>query len=122
MVFRFARRHERLLRSRADYGPSDTHLRRRFASHVDSGAELRQSPIIERGPGAEHTVKWLSSPGEWTEPAGRRPGWSWVPLGAVARPDLMPGWVRVWYHTPFIDRYARSWMWRHGGWDVPEPG
>jgi hypothetical protein len=26
--------------------------------------------------------------------------------------------VRVWYELPFIDRYARAWMWHHGGWEV----
>ncbi|OZB89570.1 MAG: hypothetical protein B7X41_02120 [Microbacterium sp. 14-71-5] len=30
----------------------------------------------------------------------------------------MPTWVRVWYRTPFIDRYAHVWMWHHGGWQV----
>jgi hypothetical protein len=33
----------------------------------------------------------------------------------------MPRWVRVWFHLPFIDRYAYAWMWHHGGWDVLPP-
>lgn len=33
----------------------------------------------------------------------------------------VPGWVRSWYRTPFADRYAHAWMWRHGGWDILPP-
>jgi hypothetical protein len=33
----------------------------------------------------------------------------------------MPRWVRLWYRTPFIDRYAYEWMWWHGGWSVLVP-
>jgi hypothetical protein len=53
-------------------------------------------------------------------PAGKRPGWSWVPEhGAIARPQSMPVWVRIWSMLPVVDRYAYSWMWWHGGWIVP---
>ncbi|SRR6266542_509150 len=66
--------------------------------------------------------KRVSSPGGWAPPPGVRPGWNWVPPGgAVPRVDLMPRWVRLWYHTPFIDRFAHAWMWRHGGWEVLPP-
>lgn len=30
----------------------------------------------------------------------------------------MPRLVRLWYHTPFLDRWAYEWMWMRGGWDV----
>ncbi len=33
----------------------------------------------------------------------------------------MPRWVRVWYYTPFVDRFAHGWMWGHGGWEVIPP-
>jgi len=32
--------------------------------------------------------------------------------------ERVPPWVRVWYHTPSVDRYAHSWMRCHGGWDA----
>lgn len=64
----------------------------------------------------------IPSPGGWTAPSGVRPGWSWVPPGgAVPRADLMPRWVRVCNHTPFVDRFAHAWMWSHGGWEVVPP-
>jgi hypothetical protein len=68
--------------------------------------------------------KRVSSPGGWAPPSGVRPGWNWVPPGgAVPRVDLMPRWVRLWYRTPFIDRFAHAWMWKRGGWEVlPPPG
>lgn len=62
------------------------------------------------------------SPAGWIGPGGRRPGWDWVPRdGALARPERMPWWVRLWYGTPFMDRLASEWMWRHGGFDVLPP-
>jgi hypothetical protein len=65
----------------------------------------------------------VPSPGEWVAPAGQRPGWQWLPEHG-ARPNLraVPRWVRVWYRTPFLDRYAYEWMWWHGGWNVLVPG
>ncbi len=51
------------------------------------------------------------SPGGWNSP-------SEAPQGVVPRLHRMPWWVRVWYHTPFLDRRARAWMWSHGGFDV----
>ena len=64
----------------------------------------------------------IPSPGGWTAPSGMRPGWNWVPPGgAVPRLALMPRWVRVWYHTPFVDRLAYAWMWSHEGWEVVPP-
>jgi len=62
------------------------------------------------------------SPGGWRPPAGSLPGWQWSPPdGLRPRFDRVPVWVRVWYKTPFVDRYAYAWMWRHGGWDVLPP-
>lgn len=39
----------------------------------------------------------------------------------MPRLDRAPRWVRWWYATPLIDRYAHTWMWRHGAWDVVPP-
>ena len=70
----------------------------------------------------------IPSPGGWVVPPGVRPAWNWTPPpGIVPRPDRAPRWVRWWYGTPVIDRYAYSWMWWHGAWDVvpavaPAPG
>ena len=47
------------------------------------------------------------SPGGWSEPGE-------PPQGIVPRLDRVPWWVRVWYHTPFLDRSARAWMWSNG--------
>ena len=35
--------------------------------------------------------------------------------------DLVLLWVGAWYQLPFIDRYVRAWMWRHGAWEVRPP-
>ncbi|MGY1855886.1 hypothetical protein [Modestobacter sp. SYSU DS0290] len=60
------------------------------------------------------------SPGPWSAPPGVLPGWDWLPPdhGVRRRLDRVPAWVRLWYRTPFVDRYAHAWMWHHGGWDV----
>ena len=72
------------------------------------------------GSSGPRAIRCVMSPGDWSVPAGERPGWSWLPEpGAFARIRSMPTWVRVWYMLPFIDRYAYSWMWWHGGWAVP---
>lgn len=64
-------------------------------------------------------MRGVPSPGNWTVPAGERPGWSWLPEhGALPNLRAVPGWVRLWYRLPFIDRYAYEWMWWRGGWAV----
>lgn len=64
----------------------------------------------------------IASPGDWIVPDGLRPGWQWLPEhGAHANLRALPRWVRIWYRTPFIDRYAHEWMWWHGGWSVLVP-
>jgi hypothetical protein len=64
----------------------------------------------------------VPSPGGWTAPPGVLPSWNWMPEpGAVPRLDRVPRWVRAWYHTPLVDRFAHSWMWYRGGWDVVPP-
>ena len=61
----------------------------------------------------------VASPGNWIAPPGLRPGWQWLPEnGAVPNLRAMPWWVRAWYRTPCIDRFAYEWMWWHGGWSV----
>jgi hypothetical protein len=63
-----------------------------------------------------------ASPAGWRPPAGARPAWQWSPPdGLRPRLDRVPGWVRLWYRTPILDRYAYSWMWERGGWDVLPP-
>ena len=65
---------------------------------------------------------FVLSPGGWTPPPGVLPAWNWLPSeGAAPRLDLVPWWARVWYHLPFIDRYAHAWMWRHGAWEARPP-
>jgi hypothetical protein len=65
---------------------------------------------------------FVLSPGGWTPPPGVLPAWNWLPSeGAAPRLDLVPWWARVWYHLPFIDRYAHAWMWRNGAWEVRPP-
>jgi len=78
---------------------------------------------------AAHAVarRWdteaVPSPDGWQPPAGVLPAWAWLPPGGIApRLDRVPRWVRVWYRTPLVDRYAYVWMWNHGGWDVLPPG
>jgi hypothetical protein len=64
----------------------------------------------------------VASPGGWEPPAGVLPAWNWTPpCGIHARLDRVPLWARVWFGTPLVDRYAHSWLWRHGGWDVVSP-
>jgi hypothetical protein len=49
------------------------------------------------------------SPGEWQLPPGCLPTWNWAPPGGLrSRFDRVPLWVRLWYRTPIIDRYART--------------
>ena len=43
------------------------------------------------------------------------------PDGLRPRLDRVSLWVRLWYRTPFVDRYAHAWMWAHGGWNVLPP-
>ena len=61
-----------------------------------------------------------SSPGACVPPPGVLPGWNWLPPqhGAAPRLDRVPWWVRAWYRTPLLDRYAHVWMWHHGGWEL----
>jgi hypothetical protein len=73
-------------------------------------------PLVsgQRGTHALHP-----SPAGWDVPVGMRPGWDWLPApGGVPRLRSMPRWARVWYRTPFLDRYAHEWMWWHGAWAV----
>jgi hypothetical protein len=60
------------------------------------------------------------SPGGFTAPPGTLPAWNWVPPGYGISPrwDRVPWWVQAWYWTPFVDRWAYAWMWRHGGWEI----
>lgn len=83
-------------------------LRARAASH-NARAAMRETAAVP-------------SPGGWAAPSGTLPAWNWPPPnGAAPRVERCPAWVRLWYRTPFIDRYAYDWMWHHGGWDVLPP-
>jgi hypothetical protein len=87
------------------------------------------APITTRGdahrpahPASSWDTDATPSPGGWQPPRDRLPGWNWAPPGGLRpRFDRLPPWVRLWYRTPFVDRYAHAWMWRHGGWDVLPP-
>src|SRR3954462_11380213 len=64
----------------------------------------------------------VRSSGGWTAPPGSKPGWDWLPRSG-GTPDMigMPRWLRAWYQTPFLDRRAHVYMWRHGFWWVEPP-
>ncbi|MHB8448863.1 MAG: hypothetical protein ACYDAQ_00085 [Mycobacteriales bacterium] len=52
-------------------------------------------------------------------------GWNWVPRGYGLAWDLSraPWWLRLWFATPFIDRFAYPVVIRRGyAWLVPHPG
>jgi hypothetical protein len=81
---------------------------------------LRQVPVRPT-PAASGTseiqvkaFRGVPSPGQWHAPGGLRPGWQWLPENG-AMPNLrgIPRWVRVWYRTPLVDRYAYEWI----GWE-----
>src|SRR6266511_6462694 len=80
--------------------------------HTSGMAFDKERPQVQRVP----------SPGGWTPPPGVKPGWEWVPPGGASpRLEAMPAWVKLWYRTPFLDRWAYAWMWEHGGWWVDPP-
>jgi hypothetical protein len=95
----------------------------RLALNLLMGIEnLDRSVSPERWGPVPAEPRRVRSPGGWRSPGGVRPGWDWLPPGGgVTRPDLVPAWVRVWYHTPFVDRYAHAWMWSRGGFEVIPP-
>lgn len=64
------------------------------------------------------------SPAGWVVPDGLLAAWDWLPPGGASpRLDLAPRWLRCWYWTPFVDRWAHAYMWRRGYYEVdPGPG
>ncbi len=90
----------------------------RAAAPAEKNAAIRALAIR----GQRRQSDAVPSPGGWPAPPGTLPAWDWLPPGGAApRPTRCPAWVRLWYRTPFADRYAHAWMWRHGGWDVLPP-
>jgi hypothetical protein len=99
-----------------------------FSYRKTPAAGARARPSDEeiaaiRAHGSRVRRRWATeaapSPAGWTAPPGVRPAWNWTPPdGIVPRLDRVPLRVRLWYRMPFADRYAHSWMWWHGGWDV----
>ncbi len=121
--------------------PRTTFLVRRFTARVGDGLSARSfvtgpdtgltdgnaAPTMDAvGRQSHDELAWtdrIPSPGGWTPPSGVKPGWAWLPpSGASPRLEAMPMWVRLWYWTPFIDRWAYVWMWDHGGLWVEPPG
>ena len=52
-------------------------------------------------------------------------GWNDIPAGYRAGFDLdgAPLWLRLWFRTPFVDRFAYPLAVRRGyGWLTPHPG
>jgi hypothetical protein len=99
--------------------------RRQAGTAADSppAAAAVAAQAQERRTGQLWRTMAVPSPGGWVPPPGSRPGWQWAPPdGLVPRLDRVPAWVRLWYRTPFADRYAHAWMWEHGGWDTLPPG
>jgi hypothetical protein len=77
---------------------------------------------VRRAQARRWETEAVPSPAGWQPPDGARPGWSWLPPdGLRDRLDRVPRWVRLWFKTPLVDRYAHAWMWEHGGWDVLPP-
>jgi len=75
-----------------------------------------------RGTGEPRDAGRVLSPGGWVVPEGRLAAWDWLPpSGAVPRVDLAPWWLRWWYRTPLVDRWAHACMWRRGCWEVAPP-
>lgn len=87
--------------------------------HTGEGATLAGS-----GPRSAACSETVPSPGAWQPLPGTRPAWNWIPPehGLLPRMDRFPWWVRLWYRTPVLDRFAYAWMWDHGGWDVVPHG
>jgi hypothetical protein len=55
----------------------------------------------------------------------RLEGWNHIPLGYGARFDVAsaPWWLRLWFHTPFIDRFAYPRLVERSlGFLAPHPG
>jgi hypothetical protein len=54
-----------------------------------------------------------------TPPGRRSPGWDWLPPGG-AEPRLheAPALARWLFHRPIGQRFAHTWLWRHGYWTV----
>lgn len=93
-------------------------LPRRSASYSAARTPLL-SPRPERNATPDPHERRRPSPGGWESPQGAKPMWDWTPSGGgVLRLDRAPLWIRACYHTPVLDRWARQWLWRHGGWDV----
>ena len=85
--------------------------------------EASNAEALRADAGRQAALPRVPSPGGWVAPANVRPAWNWTPPPAITpRLDRVPLWVRLWYGTPFADRSAHAWMWRHGGWDVVPPG
>jgi hypothetical protein len=94
----------------------------RVASLRPHGGQFRPAPEPWWGRRIPSEPGFVFSPGGWISPPGVLPAWDWLPPGGAApRLDLAPWWVRIWYHMPFLDRYAHAWMWWHGAWEVRPP-
>lgn len=98
---------------------------RRQVQEAKSRPEPVASPAddaLRREARRQAALPRVPSPGGWSVPQDVRPAWNWTPApGITPRLDRVQWWVRLWYRTPFVDRYACAWMWRHGGWDVVPP-
>jgi hypothetical protein len=104
---------------RAVAAESDVPVGRQLVCLVEDGAMADQEP----GDPWAALSAWSEALEElWATQAVPSPGgWSDAsepPQGVVAALGRMPWWVRVWYHTPFLDRRASAWMWPRGGFDV----
>jgi hypothetical protein len=70
----------------------------------------------------------MSSPGSLTKRyrrCVRLEGWNHIPEGYGARFDARsaPGWLRLLFHTPFVDRFAYPLLVQRGhGYLRPSPG
>ena len=111
-------------RLRRAINPISTRLTTRWHGIGRRQVPLRVAPVAADAAtaGEPRMFHGVPSPAGWVAPAGQRPGWDWLPeYGASPNLRAVPRWVRVWFRTPLIDRYAYEWMWWHGGWSVLVP-
>jgi hypothetical protein len=112
------RRHLRRMTARS--GPAVRPTSGRGAGGANDRLRLRRETWQQASRPVE--AARVPSPAGWAVPPGVRPAWNWTPPSGLApRLDRAPRWVRWWYRTPLLDRYAHAWMWWHGAWDVEAP-
>jgi len=87
----------------------------------DAGRPPFADPDAHRGASGSGPPRLPS----WNTAAVRLEGWNHVPGGYGARFDVAsaPWWLRLWFRTPFLDRWAYPRLVERGfGYLTPRPG